>query len=66
MVARCLLIGLFTLTSHLQAEDITLSKDGDTDYVIVTPAKPSPEEVTAAEWLSAALKQVTKADFKIV
>ena len=66
MVARCILVCLLALSSQLQAEDISLSNDGRTDYVIVTPTKPSPEEVTAAEWLSAALKQVTNADFKIV
>ncbi len=66
MVARCILVCLLALSSRLQAEEITLSKDGRTDYVIVTPTKPSPEEVTAAEWLSVALKQVTNADFRII
>ena len=42
-----------------QADEHGLAKDGKSAFVIVTPAKPIPEEVTAANWLSTALKQVT-------
>ena len=48
-----------------QADGHELAKDGKSAFVIVTPAKPLPEEVTAANWLSITLKQVTGADFAI-
>lgn len=66
MVARCILVCLLAVSFRSQAEDITLSKDGRTDYVVVIPTHPSPEEITAAEWLSIGLKQVTKVDFNII
>jgi hypothetical protein len=43
----------------------TLSTDSQTMYVIVTPEQPRAEELTAAEWLANALRDVTGAEFAI-
>lgn len=56
---------LFVLSGVAQASEHRIASDGQTAYVIVTPAKPIPEETTAASWLTMALKQVTGADFAI-
>ena len=48
-----------------QAAEIVLAVDGKSSCVVVTPARPNPEETTSTEWLVAALKQVTGADFAI-
>jgi hypothetical protein len=44
---------------------LTLSKNGKTNYVIVTPDYPSPVELTAAKELKLHLDSVTGADFVI-
>ncbi|MBT3377201.1 MAG: DUF4838 domain-containing protein [Lentisphaerae bacterium] len=45
---------------------LTLSEDGRTDYVIVTPLEPSPSVVRAASELQAFLGQITGAVYRIV
>jgi hypothetical protein len=45
---------------------LTFAKDGRTDYVIVQPAEPTPQETRAAELLSAWLEDMTDAPFPIV
>jgi hypothetical protein len=60
-----LVLLLFALVFSAAA-DITLVKDGKTDYVIVLPEKPIPEEVDAVNDMKEILKKSTGADFKIV
>jgi hypothetical protein len=50
----------------LGAADLPLAVDGKTDYVIVTPAKPSPSVQRAARELHTFLGQITGADYPIV
>ena len=42
-----------------------LARSGQTEFLIVTPAAPTAEEVTAADWLASTLEQVTGAKFPI-
>lgn len=49
-----------------QAKELTLAKDGKTDYRIVIAAKPAKQIKYAAEELSQFLKQMTGAEFQIV
>ncbi len=48
-----------------RADEHRLAKNGTSGFVIVTSAKPLPEESTAADWLATTLKQVTGAVFPI-
>ena len=58
--------GIFVVLGTVaQAEEHKLATEGQTSFVIVTSAKPIPEETTAASWLATVLKQVTGADFAI-
>lgn len=41
---------LFVLGTVAQADEQELATQGKTTFVIVTPANPLPEEVTAADW----------------
>jgi hypothetical protein len=45
---------------------LTLAVDGKTDYVIVIPDKPTPQERKAADDLAHSLKEMTEATFRIV
>ena len=47
------------------ADEHKIATDGRSAFVIVTSAKPIPEETTAATWLATVLKQVTGADIAI-
>ena len=58
-----LLLGICVLKSS--AADIVISKDGKTDYQIVTPAK-TPKDIWNAEFLQWFLKEKTGADFSTV
>lgn len=44
---------------------LSLARSGQTEFAIVTPAAPTAEEVTAADWLASTLEQVTGAKFPI-
>jgi len=48
------------------AQAINLAKNGKTNYVIVTPANPSPVEISAANELKDHLNLITGADFLVV
>jgi Domain of unknown function (DUF4838) len=66
---RCLLAWcglLFVAGTVAQAAEQELATHGKTPFVIVTPARPLPEEVTAADWLATTLKQITGAPFAIL
>ncbi len=52
-------------TEKAQASDLIIAASEISSYVIVTPAKPIPEEATAADWLATALQQVTGARIPI-
>ncbi len=52
-------------TNTTLASDLKIATAGKSSYVIVTPAKPTPEEATAADWLATALQQVTGARLPI-
>lgn len=56
---------LFVISGVTQASEHRIASDGHTTFVIVTPARPIPEETTAAEWLAESLKKITGADFAI-
>lgn len=44
---------------------LSLARSGQTEFAIVTPAAPTAEEATAADWLASTLEQVTGAKFPI-
>ena len=52
---------IFVMGTVAQADEHQLATNGKTSFVIVTPAKPLPEEATAADWLATTLNQVTGA-----
>lgn len=63
-----LVIGSWLLCGTIAYSDETplvMSKNGSTEYVIVTGADPTIEERTAAQWLSETLEGVTGAKFPI-
>ena len=62
---RIVWVLLFVISGVAHASEHKIASDGKTSFVIVTPAKPIPEEATAANWLAATLKLVTGADFTI-
>ena len=62
---RVVWILVFVIGGVAHASEQKIARDGKTTFVIVTSAKPIPEETTAASWLAATLKQVTGADFAI-
>ena len=59
-------LGASAIVSSVQAKELTLAKDGKTDYKIVIAAKPAKQVKYAAEEMSKFLKEMTGADFKIV
>ena len=59
-------LGASAIVSSVQAKELTLAKDGKTDYKIVIAVKPAKQVKYAAEEMSAFLKEMTGADFKIV
>ena len=68
MKIKKLLTAALGVTAMLstQAKELTLAKDGKTDYKIVIAEKPAKQIKYAAQELSSFLKQITGADFKIV
>ena len=54
------------LVSSASAQNLTLVRDGKSDYVIVRPAQSSPAQVYAAQELRAFAKQMTGATLPIV
>jgi len=57
---------LVAVSMMAEAEGLTLSVDGKTDYVIVTPQKPTPSVARAAKELQRFLGEITGAQFRIV
>ena len=49
-----------------KAPPLTLARDGGTDYVIVLPSRPTPQEEKAASLLETWLGQITGATFPVV
>ena len=61
-----ILLALLVTTSAADAQNVTLSNDGKTDYTIVLPDEPTPVEKTAASELQNYLTEITGAAFKTV
>jgi len=61
-----LLFAALTRPYQTFAAEVLLSDGGQTSYRIVTSTTPSPEEESAANWLSETLEQVTGARFPIL
>ena len=62
----CTAFAFLLLLDCAQAQPLTLSKDGKTEYIIVLPAAPTAVEQTAAKELKEHLDAVTGAGFAIV
>jgi len=57
---------LILTTVVAAAQELTLSVDGKTDYVIVTPKEPPPSVRRAAQELSRFLAEITGAEYQVV
>lgn len=64
-MARTLLFGLL-LCGAVAAEEITLIKDGKSDYVIALPEEPSPAEERCAKEVQRSLKEMSGVELPIV
>ena len=64
-MARTLILALL-LCGLGAAEDLTLVKDGKSDYVIALPEKPSPTEERCAQEIQRSLKEMSGAELPIV
>lgn len=62
----CALVALLSATAALGAGELTLVREGQSDYVIVVPDRATPVERTAAGELQQHLAQVTGATLAIV
>ncbi|MFO0904000.1 MAG: DUF4838 domain-containing protein [Pirellulales bacterium] len=65
IVGAWAVLAMMLAVCTVEADDLTLSRDGRTEYVVVTSAQPTAEEATAAEWLASTLEQVTGAKFPV-
>ncbi len=60
------LVGWLCLVPFVAQAALTLCRNGGTDYVIVTPDRPSPKVTEAIEDMQGLLKQSTGADFPVI
>ncbi len=61
----CLAVVWLTSAAALAGDELSLTRDGKTDYVIVIPDRPSPVEQTAARELQQHLAAVTGATLPV-